>query len=141
VVWFPLLLIWWIDCALMCCVCSSSVNGVPTEVVQGMVGLEYKNNDEAELRRMSVSRDSRRQANICISITCISCMHNSSNVVWQGIGRMLIDNLIGYAKQQGYKKVLLSTGKHMPLSNALYSSYGFRRVNEDSEGFFYEYAL
>jgi len=31
------------------------------EVVQGAVGLERKSEKEAELRRMSVSRDTRRQ--------------------------------------------------------------------------------
>jgi len=89
------------------------------EVVQGMVGLEYKSPEESELRRMSVAKDARRMK----------------------LGWRLLNCLIEFARNQGFKRVVLSTGQHMPQANTMYVGYGFKRVKEDLIAVTYEYLL
>lgn len=89
------------------------------EVVQGMVGLEYKSDQDAELRRMSISKDARRQ----------------------GLAKRLLDHLVAHAREQGFEKVVLTTGQHMPQANTMYSVYGFKKVKEDPIVVWYEYVI
>lgn len=68
-----------------------------------MVAIEFKNSDEGELRRMSVSSEIRRG----------------------GVGRLLIKELEKFAKEFGYKRVILSTGGHMKIAQQFYSNLSY----------------
>jgi hypothetical protein len=48
---------------------------------------------------------------------------------------------VAFAREQGYAKVILSTGQHMPQANTMYSHYGFKRVREDPIAVHYEYII
>lgn len=54
---------------------------------------------------------------------------------------MLLDHLVAFARAEGFKKVILGTGQHMPQANTMYSGYGFKRCKEDPIAVFYEYIL
>ena len=69
----------------------------------GMVGLQYISNEEAELRRMSVSRSARRE----------------------GVGSLLLNELLKFATEQGYQKCILSTLTRMEPGRRLYEKFGF----------------
>ncbi|GMF14197.1 unnamed protein product [Phytophthora lilii] len=77
----------------------------PTEVV-GIVGLEPKDNQEGELRRMSVKDTYRRF----------------------GVGRKLIVVLEEWAQSNGFRKVWLTTGGVMDKARAFYSSMGYEQT-------------
>jgi ribosomal protein S18 acetylase RimI-like enzyme len=92
--------------------------------ILGMVGLQYLNDSECELRRMSVSPKARRM----------------------GVGSRLLKNLLSFAKDQGYAKVLLSTGTIMYAGRQLYEKHGFTKTKEELVApnvliTFYEYIL
>lgn len=74
----------------------------------GMVGLEYKTEDEAELRRMSVHRDARLL----------------------GVGSRLLTHLLAYATQEGFKQCLLSTLVRMVPGRKLYEKHGFEEYKQ-----------
>lgn len=69
----------------------------------GMVGLEYKTQDEAELRRMSVHKDARLL----------------------GVGSRLLTHLIAYATKEGFNQCILSTLVRMVPGRKLYEKHGF----------------
>ena len=78
--------------------------------VVGMVGLmhdETHHSGVAELQRMSVSQKCRRM----------------------GIARRLMDELMQYAKEQRYDKVVLSTTSAQRPAITLYTKYGFRYLS------------
>ena len=77
--------------------------------VLGMVGLQYLNDKECELRRMSVSPKARRMK----------------------VGSRLLLQLLSFAKEQGYEKVLLSTGSIMHAGRKLYEKHGFQKTKEE----------
>ena len=71
--------------------------------ILGIVALEYKTDEMGELRRMSVDKRVRRQK----------------------IASKLIQHLLGFAKQEGYKKVFLSTLDLQVAACILYEKLGF----------------
>ncbi|TMW58408.1 hypothetical protein Poli38472_009967 [Pythium oligandrum] len=73
------------------------------EAIVGMVGLEGKPNQEGELRRMSIKSEYRRF----------------------GVGRVLVKHLEDWAKENGMKKVWLSTGGVMVQARKFYLSIGY----------------
>ncbi|KAL4157476.1 hypothetical protein PRNP1_003612 [Phytophthora ramorum] len=77
----------------------------PTEVA-GIVGLEPKDNKEGELRRMSV-KDSYRRC---------------------GVGRKLIATLEQWARENGIRKVWLTTGGPMDKARQFYPSVGYEQT-------------
>ncbi|RLN45338.1 hypothetical protein BBO99_00008026 [Phytophthora kernoviae] len=77
----------------------------PNTVV-GFVGLEAKENKEAELRRMSVKDGYRRY----------------------GVGRKLITTLEQWAQTAGFQKVWLTTGGVMDKARAFYTSVGYQQT-------------
>ena len=48
-----------------------------------------------------------------------------------GIGRLLVDSLVGEAKTRQAKTVLLATSPTLAVANHLYKSYGFRETDDD----------
>eukprot|EP00644_Phytophthora_capsici_P008709 jgi/Phyca11/16560/fgenesh1_pg.PHYCAscaffold_20_\ len=77
----------------------------PTQVL-GMVGLERKDNQEGELRRLSVKDTHRRF----------------------GVGRILVAALEQWAKDTGFTKVWLTTGGVMDKARAFYPSVGYKQT-------------
>jgi ribosomal protein S18 acetylase RimI-like enzyme len=59
----------------------------------------------------------------------------------QGLAKRLLDHLVEHARQEGFEKVVLTTGQHMPQANTMYHSYGFTKVKEDPIVVWYEYVL
>ena len=80
--------------------------------VKGIVGIQGREDGEAELRRMSVATDSRRQ----------------------GIGRKLLETTDEFCRQQGYKRIRLGTASHLLPAVAMYQSAGYRMELEKSFG-------
>lgn len=79
------------------------------KAILGMVGVQYLNEKECELRRMSVLRTARRIK----------------------IGHLLLSTLLNFAKQQGYQKCILSTLTRMMPGRKLYESNGFVQTKEE----------
>jgi N-acetylglutamate synthase-like GNAT family acetyltransferase len=49
----------------------------------------------------------------------------------RGLGRRLMEELIAFARAQGYSRIFLLTDEeHTPAATHLYTSYGFRRTGE-----------
>ena len=46
----------------------------------------------------------------------------------KGVGRMLMSKLEDAAKNQGYQKAILETGRHMPAAMGLYLSIGYEII-------------
>ena len=79
----------------------------------GIVGIQPKERDEeAELRRMSVSSSVRRQ----------------------GIGRRLLETTEVFCREQGYRRIRLSTVHILGPALAMYLSFGYTKVNEETYG-------
>jgi ribosomal protein S18 acetylase RimI-like enzyme len=78
--------------------------------VVGMVGVERHGADAAELRRMAVQAPQRRR----------------------GIGRALLATAEGFAQQQGYRRMVLSTSGLQVAAMRLYESSGYRLVREEA---------
>jgi len=66
-------------------------------------GLKPVNNEIAELARM----------------------YTDDNYRGQGLAKMIIQNVINYAKEKGYKKIILDTWKDSASARKLYTSLGF----------------
>jgi DNA-binding MarR family transcriptional regulator/GNAT superfamily N-acetyltransferase len=49
-----------------------------------------------------------------------------------GIGRRLVDEVVQFARQAGYKKVVLWTQSELTAARRIYAAAGFRRVREES---------
>lgn len=73
------------------------------EKLLGMVGLEYKTESDAELRRMSVHKDARQL----------------------GVGSRLLNHLLDHAKAEGFSRCILSTLVRMVPGRKLYEKHGF----------------
>jgi ribosomal protein S18 acetylase RimI-like enzyme len=80
--------------------------------VKGMVGVQGRSNEEAELRRMSVAGDSRRQ----------------------GIGRRLLETVEDFCQGLGYRRISLSTVTQLQPAIAMYRSYGFALTGQEEYG-------
>lgn len=77
-----------------------------------MVGIQGRNDGEAELRRMSVAVDSRRQ----------------------GIGSKLLETAEEFCRTQGYTGIRLTTVTPLQPAIALYQKYGYRVVGQEQYG-------
>ena len=80
--------------------------------IVGMVGVQRRGEEEAELRRMSVAADFRRQ----------------------GIGVGLLETAQEFCRERGYKRLRLTTVSQMTAAIAMYRKFGFRLVGEESYG-------
>ncbi|HEU0020073.1 MAG TPA: GNAT family N-acetyltransferase [Dehalococcoidia bacterium] len=72
--------------------------------VRGMVGIQKRSEAEAELRRMSVARDSRRQ----------------------GIGWKLLETVEEFCREHGYSQIFLTTVSQLVPAISMYQKYGFQ---------------
>ncbi len=80
--------------------------------IKGMVGIQRISEDEAELRRMSVAAENRRQ----------------------GIGRGLLRVSESFCQEQGYHRIKLTTVHLLQPAIAMYRSYGYQLVGEERYG-------
>jgi putative acetyltransferase len=76
--------------------------------VVGMVGIEHRDPQTAELRRMAVHAAQRRK----------------------GIGRLLLATAEAFAGGREYRRVVLSTSELQVAARRLYESSGYRLVRE-----------
>ena len=80
--------------------------------IKGMVGIQRISEDEAELRRMSVAAENRRQ----------------------GIGRGLLRVCETFCREQGYRRIKLTTVHLLQPAIAMYRTYGYQLVGEEQYG-------
>ena len=80
--------------------------------IVGTVGVQRINAEEAELRRMSVASDSRRQ----------------------GIGRRLLQTVEDFCRGNGYSRVALSTVIHLESAVRMYLACGYHSVRQEPYG-------
>ena len=81
-------------------------------LIKGMVGIQRISEDEAELRRMSVAAENRRQ----------------------GVGRGLLRVCETFCWEQGYRRIKLTTVHLLQPAIAMYRSYGYQLVDEEQYG-------
>lgn len=48
----------------------------------------------------------------------------------RGVGKKLVGECIGYARRQGYERMMLSTVSRLTAARRIYQAAGFRRVSE-----------
>jgi GNAT superfamily N-acetyltransferase len=77
--------------------------------IKGTVGIQRRNDGEAELRRMSVAADSRRQ----------------------GIGGELLKTAEEFCWEEGYQCIHLTTAIHLKPAIALYQKAGYQLIGEE----------
>ena len=80
--------------------------------IKGMVGIQRRDEREAELRRMSVASDARRQ----------------------GIGRALLETTESFCREQGYQQIRLTTVTLLQPAVAMYTKSGYQLIGEDEYG-------
>ncbi len=80
--------------------------------VKGMVGVQRRSEEEAELRRMSVAADTRRS----------------------GIGGMLLETVEAFCRERGYRRITLSTVAHLQPAIAMYRKFGYRLTDAEPYG-------
>ena len=80
--------------------------------IVGMVGLQGIGEEEAELRRMSVAADFRRQ----------------------GIGVGLLEAAQAFCRERGYRRLRLTTVSQLTAAIAMYRKFGFRLAGEENYG-------
>ena len=78
--------------------------------VKGMVGVQRRSDAEGELRRMSVAADTRRM----------------------GIGWKLMETVEAFCREQGYRRIILSTVTQLQPAIAMYQRFGYRYVGEEA---------
>ena len=78
--------------------------------IKGMVGVQRRSDEEAELRRMSVASDARGQ----------------------GIGRRLLDTVEDFCRKCGYARIRLTTHMMLTPAIALYRKNGYCMVADDT---------
>ena len=54
-----------------------------------------------------------------------------SDFQWQGIGEMLLDEIAGYARENGYDEVRLEVIDTNPRARQLYARKGYQAVHTD----------
>ena len=82
-------------------------------LVVGIVGIQPRElEEEAELRRMSVSSSIRRQ----------------------GLGRRMLETTDDFCREQGYLRILLSSVHILQPALAMYRRFGYTTVKEESYG-------
>ena len=80
--------------------------------VKGMVGVQWRSIQEAELRRMSVSDTVRRQ----------------------GIGFKLLETVEGFCRDRGHRRIRLTTVTLLVPAIAMYRRFGFHWTGEERYG-------
>lgn len=80
--------------------------------VVGIVGIQRRSDAEAELRRMSVATQHRRQ----------------------GVGWMLLETAEAFCRKQGYQRIRLTTVDLLQPAIALYQKFGFQLVGQEPYG-------
>ena len=80
--------------------------------IKGVVGIQGKDEREAELRRMSVAGDARRQ----------------------GIGWALLETTENFCREQGYRQIRLTTVTLLQPAIAMYTRFGYQLAGEDQYG-------
>ena len=80
--------------------------------IVGMVGIQRRTDEEAELRRMSMAIRSRRL----------------------GIGRTLLETSEAFCRDQGYHRIRLTTVTFLKPAVAMYRECGYRLVGEEKYG-------
>ena len=80
--------------------------------IKGMVGIQHRSDEEAELRRMSVAGNSRRQ----------------------GIGRRLLESVEDFCREQGYQRIHLTTVSQLQPAIAMYQRCGYQLTGEENYG-------
>ena len=80
--------------------------------VRGMVGVQRRDDQEAELRRMSVASAARRQ----------------------GIGWKLSETVEAFCRERGYQRIQLTTVTQLQPAMAMYRKFGYRLVGEEPYG-------
>jgi len=78
--------------------------------IKGMVGIQRRSDEEAELRRMSVASDARGQ----------------------GIGRQLLETVDDFCRKWGYARVRLTTHMMLKPAMALYRKNGYRMIADET---------
>ena len=48
-----------------------------------------------------------------------------------GLGRRLVDEVIGFAKEAGYRKLTLWTQQNLEAARRIYAAAGFRKTHEE----------
>ncbi|CAF0830028.1 unnamed protein product [Didymodactylos carnosus] len=89
---------------------SRTIDGLRSGDIVGMIALEYKDNDNGELRRMSVHPQLRRLR----------------------VGMKLIGVLLDWAKAKGYKRIYLQTTIMQKPAIAMYRNAGFKYCQNGS---------
>jgi putative acetyltransferase len=74
-------------------------------------GIEFFGDEYAEVKRMYVRPQFRGR----------------------GLGKLILDNLVAYAKERGMPLLRLETGTYMTPAVRLYESYGFYRIKHFGE--------
>ncbi len=88
-------------------------SGGPTVGIVGIVGIQPRDlEEEAELRRMSVSSSARRQ----------------------GIGRRLLETTEDFCREKGYLRIYLSSVDILQPALAMYRRSGYQTVQEEPYG-------
>ena len=80
--------------------------------IKGMVGVQWRSDEEAELRRMSVASTARRQ----------------------GVGLMLLETVEAFCRDRGHQRIQLTTVTLLTPAIAMYRRFGFRLTGEESYG-------
>ena len=50
----------------------------------------------------------------------------------QGVGRRLVEECIGFAREKGYKKLVLWTQANLTAARNIYKTTGFKRVKQEA---------
>jgi GNAT superfamily N-acetyltransferase len=81
-------------------------------IIKGTVGIQQVDDSEAELRRMSVAGDIRRQ----------------------GLGRRLLETVEEFCRREGYSRIALSTVIHLEPAVKMYIAHGFEATRQEPYG-------
>ena len=80
--------------------------------IKGIVAIQNHSRESAELRRMSVSRDSRRK----------------------GIGALLLNTVDQFCQAHGYDHIFLSTVSHLVPAIHMYKTNGYKKTHQQEYG-------
>ena len=116
---------------------DASFEALVAEILAGYI----KDHDPASERAFIAERDGQR-------LGSVFCMRQSATVAklrlfilvpearGLGIGKMLLEACIGFAREQGYEKVVLWTIEDLKAACALYERYGFVKTASEASNDF-----